>query len=52
MAKEQVCTLICDLTMSAMLLEYFDVFLCFLMESKCATWITTGSCCYLPRVRN
>jgi hypothetical protein len=49
MAKEQVCTLMRNLTMSVMSLKYFDVFE---MESKCATWITIGSCCYLPRVRN
>jgi hypothetical protein len=49
MAKEHVCTLMCGLTVSVMFLKYFDVFE---MESKCATWITTGSYCYLPRVRN
>jgi hypothetical protein len=49
MAKEHVCTLICRLALSVMFLKYFDVFE---MESKCATWITTGSCCYLPRVRD
>jgi hypothetical protein len=49
MAKEQVCTLMCGLTMSVMFLKHLDVFE---MESKCATWITIGSCCYLPCVRN
>jgi hypothetical protein len=49
MAKEQVCTLICSLALSVMFLKYFDVSE---MESKCVTWITTGSRCYLPRVRD
>jgi hypothetical protein len=47
MAKEHVCTLMCGLTMSVMFFKYFDVF-----EMEYATWITIGSSCYLPRVRN